>query len=387
MNTGTVTIEVTNLLHRARSDEIRRVLLPRCGGTIISLAYTERSGKAHVELPSREAAESAIREISRCTELSFRASDGRTLRAAIVAGATAGTGYKETSIAKSWVFEDKSAEASEDQRRSNAADQVALFDRLPAGPMRASLVAAVDEAQVSQGRVLKEFYLPVGRPCELVYATPEAGGTHIDRSAEVCQAEHLEQFEPLFDGLSEQHRRTGIDLTLHRVSRTIHAITKGCTAITARVGRTIQGHTLPMLVEMPCAQPLDALAELARSGLLLIGPPNVGKTTVLRELARLLADGNRRVVVVVDKSLEIAGTGVVPHAAIGHARVLTVAHIASQAWHSAAPCGRMPCHAAPGGAPGGAAPCDARGGGEPVARRGGGRRALHQGGDHAHTRR
>ena len=96
------------------------------------------------------------------------------------------------------------------------------------------------------------------------------------------------------------------------------------------MGRTIQGHTLPMLVEQPCAAPLDALAELARNGLLLIGPPNVGKTTVLRELARLLSDGDRRVVVVVDKSLEIAGTGVVPHAAIGHARVLTVEHPAQQ---------------------------------------------------------
>ena len=42
------------------------------------------------------------------------------------------------------------------------------------------------------------------------------------------------------------------------------------------MGRTIQGHTLPMLVEQPCAAPLDALAELARNGLLLIGPPNVG---------------------------------------------------------------------------------------------------------------
>ena len=66
-----------------------------------------------------------------------------------------------------------------------------------------------------------------------------------------------------------------------------------------------------------------ALADLVSKGLLLIGPPNTGKTTVLRELARLLSLGRRRVVVIVDKSMEIAGTGIKPHAAIGHARVLT----------------------------------------------------------------
>lgn len=50
----------------------------------------------------------------------------------------------------------------------------------------------------------------------------------------------------------------------------------------------------------------------------------MGKTTFLRELARLLSSGSSRVVVIVDKSMEIAGTGIVPHDAIGNARVLTV---------------------------------------------------------------
>ena len=63
---------------------------------------------------------------------------------------------------------------------------------------------------------------------------------------------------------------------------------------------------------------------------LIIGPPNVGKTTVLREMARLLSEGRNknsqrhRIVAVVDKSLEIAGSGNVPHSSIGPCRVLQV---------------------------------------------------------------
>ena len=93
-----------------------------------------------------------------------------------------------------------------------------------------------------------------------------------------------------------------------------------------------------MLVgDTTCALRGDALARemsqrLARfigvdaggGGLLLVGPPNVGKTTVLRELARLLSMGQDRVVCVVDKSLEIGGSGEVPHPAIGNCRRLTM---------------------------------------------------------------
>ena len=50
-----------------------------------------------------------------------------------------------------------------------------------------------------------------------------------------------------------------------------------------------------------------------RVSTMIIGPPNTGKTTVLRELARLLAEDRSRVVAVVDKSLEIAGSGDIPH--------------------------------------------------------------------------
>ena len=62
-----------------------------------------------------------------------------------------------------------------------------------------------------------------------------------------------------------------------------------------------------MLIDSSAADPIDALAHRAKKGLLLIGQPNVGKTTVLRELSRLLSAGSSRVVVIVDKSMEIAG--------------------------------------------------------------------------------
>ena len=72
--------------------------------------------------------------------------------------------------------------------------------------------------------------------------------------------------------------------------------------------RTIQGTVLPMLIDSSAADPIDALAHRAKKGLLLIGQPNVGKTTVLRELSRLLSAGNSRVVVIVDKSM-VRGLG------------------------------------------------------------------------------
>ena len=119
----------------------------------------------------------------------------------------------------------------------------------------------------------------------------------------------------------------GIDATLHRVSRTVHAITKATTAITARVGRSIEGHVVPLLIDRPPRsenEASDRLAARLSRGAMLVGPPNVGKTTVLREIARVLSGGCNRVVVIVDKSLEIGGTGAIPHRAIGNARVIQV---------------------------------------------------------------
>lgn len=101
--------------------------------------------------------------------------------------------------------------------------------------------------------------------------------------------------------------RMGIPSTLHRLSG-ISARQGELIGVVVRVGRTVTGIVERMLPE-----------ELRRSpeSVLLVGPPNSGKTTVLREFARLLSDQDNRVVVVVDKTSEIAGASNVPHPAIG----------------------------------------------------------------------
>lgn len=107
--------------------------------------------------------------------------------------------------------------------------------------------------------------------------------------------------------------RAGIDHTLHRISgirnRNGHII-----GLTCRVGRAVFG-TMRMI------------QDLIESGknVLLLGRPGIGKTTMLREVARVLADDFKKRVIVIDTSNEIAGDGDIPHPAIGHARRMQVA--------------------------------------------------------------
>ena len=104
--------------------------------------------------------------------------------------------------------------------------------------------------------------------------------------------------------------RAGIERTLHRIScirnRTGHVV-----GLTLRVGRAVYGT-------------VDIIGDLLESekSVLLLGRPGVGKTTLLREAARVLAEKKR--VVVVDTSNEIGGDGDIPHPAIGRARRMQV---------------------------------------------------------------
>lgn len=107
--------------------------------------------------------------------------------------------------------------------------------------------------------------------------------------------------------------RAGIERTLHRISA-IRNRTGEIIGLTCRIGRSVFG-TIVMIRE---------LVESGKS-ILLLGRPGVGKTTALREIARVLADDLGKRVVIIDTSNEIAGDGDVPHPAIGRSRRMQVA--------------------------------------------------------------
>jgi stage III sporulation protein SpoIIIAA len=106
--------------------------------------------------------------------------------------------------------------------------------------------------------------------------------------------------------------RAGIERTLHRISALRNRAGK-VVGLTLRVGRAVYGT-------------VEIIRDIVESGrsILLLGRPGVGKTTMLREVARVLADDLAKRVVIVDTSNEIAGDGDVPHPGIGRARRMQV---------------------------------------------------------------
>jgi stage III sporulation protein SpoIIIAA len=154
---------------------------------------------------------------------------------------------------------------------------------------------------------LLEVVLDLGRVPEARYPgrVQELGGRPIERAD---LAAVLQQLGP-FGG----DNRAGIERTLHRISA-IRNRTGEVVGLTCRVGRAVFG-TVVMVRD---------LLDSGRS-LLLMGRPGVGKTTALREIARVLADELGKRVVVIDTSNEIAGDGDIPHPAIGRARRMQVA--------------------------------------------------------------
>jgi len=112
--------------------------------------------------------------------------------------------------------------------------------------------------------------------------------------------------------------RAGIERTLHRISALRNRKGK-VVGLTCRIGRAVLGS-------------IALIRDIVEQGqsILILGRPGVGKTTLLREIARVLADESNKRVVVVDTSNEIAGDGDIPHPGIGRARRMQVARTVEQ---------------------------------------------------------
>ena len=177
-------------------------------------------------------------------------------------------------------------------------DLDALLEVLPP-PLREAI------RKENHGDDLLEVVMDLGRP-------PEA--RFVDREVTLSRQETTrEDLDFVVSRVSEftTDNRSGIERTLHRIS-CIRNRAGGIVGLTLRVGRAVYGT-------------VDIVRDLLESGksILLLGKPGVGKTTLLREAARVLAENKR--VVVVDTSNEIGGDGDIPHPAIGRARRMQVA--------------------------------------------------------------
>ncbi len=153
---------------------------------------------------------------------------------------------------------------------------------------------------------LLEVIMDLGRP-------PEARFPHREMmlSPRELTQQYIDYVVSRISSFGDDNR-AGIARTLHRISA-IRNRQGRIVGLTCRVGRAVFG-TMKII---------EDLIETGES-ILLLGRPGVGKTTMLREVARVLADSFNKRVIIVDTSNEIAGDGDIPHPGIGHARRMQV---------------------------------------------------------------
>ncbi len=185
------------------------------------------------------------------------------------------------------------------ERRETIDDIDALLAALPP-----EIVAAI-HALPDQEAVI-EVVLDLGRRPEARF--PDAEVTLLER--EITEADIAHVVDHI--GTFGDDNRAGIERTLHRISAIRNRNGK-IVGLTCRIGRAVYGT-------------IEIIADFVESGksILIMGRPGIGKTTMLREAARVLADDFGKRVVVVDTSNEIAGDGDIPHPAIGKARRMQV---------------------------------------------------------------
>ncbi len=166
------------------------------------------------------------------------------------------------------------------------------------------VVAAVHALPAKESLI--EVVLDLGRRPEARF--PDSEETLLER--EIDESDIAYVVENI--GTFGDDNRAGIERTLHRISAIRNRSGK-IVGLTCRIGRAVYG-----TIEI-----IDDFVETGKS-ILIMGRPGIGKTTMLREAARVLADDMGKRVVVVDTSNEIAGDGDIPHPAIGKARRMQV---------------------------------------------------------------
>jgi stage III sporulation protein SpoIIIAA len=167
-------------------------------------------------------------------------------------------------------------------------------------------IVAVLEALPPE-RDLIEVVMDLGRRPEARFG---GGGEVVLLEREIVEADLQSVVDHI--GTFGDDNRAGIERTLHRISAIRNRSGK-IVGLTCRIGRAVFG-----TIEI-----IDDFVESGKS-ILIMGRPGIGKTTMLREAARVLADDMDKRVVVVDTSNEIAGDGDIPHPGIGRARRMQV---------------------------------------------------------------